>query len=132
MTDGELSALAARALAAAGDGAQARVLHERRVRPGELRERTVVELAFARDGLVGWARTTDVSDAGLAAAAAAATAASSGDQRSGFPGWPAPAAGRPHEGWDPVAARLEPGALPGGVAEARASRSRSPPRRGSP
>jgi PmbA protein len=122
MTDAELSALAARALTAAGADAQARVVHERRVRPGELRERLVVELAVARGGRVGVARTTDACDAGLAAAAAGAASACDGDRRGGFPGLPAPAPGRPHDGWDPAVARLEPGALPRDVLEGRASR----------
>lgn len=122
MTDAELSDLAARALAAAGGDAQARVLHERRVRPGELRDRLAIELAAVRGGRVGVAWTTDASEAGLAAAAAAADSACDGDRRDAHPGWPAPAPGREHQGWDPAVARLAPGALPAGVAEARASR----------
>ena len=106
MTDAELSELAARALAASGGGAQARVLHERRVRAGELRERLVVELAVARGGRVGLARTTDASETSLATAAAAAASACDGDRHGGFPGWPEPAPGRAHEGWDPAVAQL--------------------------
>ena len=122
MTDAELSELAARALAASGGGAQARVLHERRVRAGELRERLVVELAVARGGRVGLARTTDASETSLATAAAAAASACDGDRHGGFPGWPEPAPGRAHEGWDPAVAQLAPSALPAGVVEGRASR----------
>ena len=123
MTDAQLSDLAARALAAAGDDAQARVLHERRVRPGELRDLLSVELAMVRDGRVGIAQTTDASEAGVAAAADGAASACGSDRRGGFPGWPAPAPGRSHDGWDPAVARLEPGALPADVVEARASRT---------
>jgi predicted Zn-dependent protease len=122
MTDAQLSALAHRALAAASGEAQARVLHVRGVRPGRVSERVVVEIACVAGGRVGVATTTGTDDAALERAAAAAAAARASDPRGGYPGLPAPAAGRPHEGWDRAVARLAPDELPSGVAAARASR----------
>jgi predicted Zn-dependent protease len=124
MTDAELSDLARRALAATSGEAQARVLHERRVgrNPPALEERIVVEIASVSDGRVGVATATEAGDNALSQLAAAAGQARAGDARGSYPGLPAPAAGRPHDGWDPAVARLEADALPPTVAEARASR----------
>ena len=131
MTDAELSALAARALAAAGPAvhAQARAIHERVVTATgalsavPLEDRLVVEVACVRDGRVGVARTSSVDHAGLARVAAAAAAACAGDVVGGYPALPAPAPGRAHEAWDPAVAELEPGTLPPGLVAGRAIRT---------
>jgi hypothetical protein len=104
MTDAELSDLARRALAATSGEAQARVLHERRVgrNPPALEERIVVEIASVSDGRVGVATATEAGDDALSQLAAAAGQARAGDARGSYPGLPAPAAGRPHDGWDPA------------------------------
>jgi predicted Zn-dependent protease len=81
-----------------------------------------VELAVLRDGHVGCATTSATSPEALehcarSATRAAEVAAAAG--RSGaYPGFPAPAAGRPHGGHDPETAALDP--APGGAALAEA------------
>jgi predicted Zn-dependent protease len=122
MNDAELLELAERALAATGGDAQATVTHRRVVAAGCLEERLTVAVACARDGRIGRAVTTGTDGAALAAAAAAAEAACASDPRAGYPGFPPPAAGRPHDGWDPAVARLDP-AEAAGLAEAAAVRT---------
>jgi predicted Zn-dependent protease len=116
-------ALAERALAAAPRGVEvlARVVRERSLlmryaasRPTQSTavDDLTVELAVLRDGHVGRATTNLTDDAALAAcgrtasgiAEAAARAASAG----AYPGFPAPAEPRAHDGHDEATATLEP------------------------
>ncbi len=116
--------LAERGLAAMepGDGAQATVTSERslllrfaRSRPTQATSLsdTTLELTAVRDGHVGSAATnrTD-ADALRACARAADTAARAAAAAAGaagpYPGLPAPAPARAHEGHDPETARLDP------------------------
>jgi PmbA protein len=73
---------------------------------------TRVEVVCVRDGHTGTAATNRTDDDEvLRAAAGRAAAAAEAQARSGpghYPGLPEPAAGRPHEGWDPETARREP------------------------
>jgi predicted Zn-dependent protease len=125
--------LAQRALAEVGDAddALARVVQERslflrfaRSQPTQATavDDLTVELAVARDGHVGRASTNRSDRESLAAAARAATAAAeAAARRAGageFPGFPAEAPARPHDGWDAATARLDP--APGGAALATA------------
>jgi predicted Zn-dependent protease len=128
--------LAQRALAAVvkagGSDALARVTAERsqllrfaRSRPTQATavDDLTVELAAVRDGHVGSARTNREDPEALAAAARAAVDAAEAAARHGgddaaYPGFPAPAPARAHEGWNARTARLDPG--PGGAALATA------------
>lgn len=79
---------------------------------------TELQIAVVRDGHVGIAETNRSDDESLAACARAAQAAAEAAARQDpggiFPGFPAPAASRPHDGHDPLTAQLRPG--PGGDA----------------
>ena len=125
--------LAQRALGEVGDGHEAlvRVSAERsqmlryaRSRPTQATavDDLTVEVAVVRDGHVGSAETNRTDDDSLAATAKAASAASEAAARHGhggeFPGFPAPAPARAHEGWDAATAALDP--APGGAALATA------------
>jgi PmbA protein len=81
-----------------------------------------VELAVVRDGQVGRAATNVVEHESLAAcarrAAAAAEAAVMASGAGSYPGFPPPAAGRPHDGHDPETAALDPDRGGGALAEA--------------
>ena len=120
---GEALALAERALAAAGGGedALAHVVRERslflrfaRTRPTQSTsvDDLTVTLAVARDGRVGRASTNATDDESLAACAGAAARAAEAAARSGghgdYPGFPATAPARPHDGLDLATARLDP------------------------
>jgi predicted Zn-dependent protease len=112
----ELSALAGRALAGLSGEAQATVWWERRLAVGEHGVSDVVqqtaELVVLRDGRVGASSTTDLSAGGLRRAAAAAEAHAALDREPvDARRLPDPAAGRPHEGWDPAVLALEPAAV---------------------
>jgi predicted Zn-dependent protease len=114
--------LAERALRFAAGEAQATVIHERSLlsrfavsRPTQATQVDDVTISILRvhDGHTGSADTNDASDEGLrdvaaradaAARAAAAAAGSAGD----YPGLPAPATTRPHDGFDPITAQLDP------------------------
>jgi PmbA protein len=115
--------LTARALAAApaGDGSFVTATRERSLvlrfaasRPTQATaiDDVDVELAVLRDGHVGRASTNDPSDEALAAcgrrAANAAEAASRSVGPGPYPGFPAPAAARGHQGHDAETARLDP------------------------
>jgi predicted Zn-dependent protease len=120
--------LAERALAFADGDAQATVVRERsllsrfaRSTPTQATEVDDVTVSLLRvhDGHTGAAETNDTSDDGLrdaalradaAAHAAARAAGSPGD----YPGLPAPAPTRPHDGFDPTTAQLDP--APAGAA----------------
>jgi PmbA protein len=121
----------ARAAAPAGDGALALVRRERslmlryaRSRPTQATsiDDLTVELAVLRDGHVGRSATNAVDGDSLAAcgrsAAAAAEAAARAAGPGTFPGFPAGATPRAHEGHDPSTAALDP--APGGAALAAA------------
>jgi len=118
--DGEL-ALAQRALGYLdGDQAQATVTSERSLLSRFARsaatqataiDDTSVELLCVLDGHTGAASTNQLDDEGLAVAANRARAAAAAGARSGsgpYPGLPGPAATRPHEGFDPATAMLDP------------------------
>ena len=124
-----LAPLAARALAAVkpGRSAQARAVCERsltlrfaRSSPTQATsvDDTEVQIAVVCDGHVGLAETNRQDDDALAACAhtaeAAAEAAAQEDAHGVFPGFPAPAQTRAHEGHDPETARLDP--VAGGAA----------------
>lgn len=112
----QLAALAHRTLARLTGEGQATVWWERRLAVGEHGVSDVVqqtaELIVLRDGRVGAASTTDVSEAGLGRAAAAA-AAHIGLDREPVDArrLPDPAAGRAHDGWDPSVLALDPAAV---------------------
>ena len=121
--------LAERALAAAetGDGAQCTVTAERslllrfaRSRPTQATrvDDLTVELTLLRDGHTASATTNRTDPYALEACARAAGAAAQAAARSRgtgtYPGFPAPAQPRPHDGHDPETARLDPAA--GGAA----------------
>lgn len=121
--------LAQRALALvpAGDGAQASVTAERslmlryaRSRPTQATavDDLTVEIAAVRDGHVGIASTNATDDDALRDCARAAWDAAEAAARSrgtgDFPGFPAPAPPRAHDGHDPDTALLDPSA--GGAA----------------
>ena len=108
MTEAELLALAERALGHVEGEAQATALHRRTLVAGRVEEVVRVALASVRDGRVGVAATTTVGDAGLSGLARAAEAATATSSVGDYPGLPAPAAGRGHDGWDPAVARLLP------------------------
>ena len=118
--DGE-RALAHRALGYLdGDQAQATVTSERSLLSRFARsaatqataiDDTSVELLCVLDGHTGAASTNQLDDEGLAAAASLARAAAAAAARSGsgpYPGLPRPAETRPHEGFDPATAMLDP------------------------
>jgi len=115
--------LAERALAAVGGGhdALARVACERsqllryaKSRPTQATavEDLTVEVAVVRDGHVGSAETNRTDAESLRAVAQAATAAAEATARHAgagtFPGFPAPASARAHDGWDRETARVDP------------------------
>ena len=122
MTDASPLELADRALGFADGEAQATVVRERSLlsrfavsRPTQATEVDDLTVSMLRvhDGHTGSADTNATTDealrdvaarAGAAARAAAAAAAAPGD----YPGLPAPAPARPHDGFDPVTARLDP------------------------
>jgi predicted Zn-dependent protease len=102
----ELTTLAERALAYAGREAQATAWWERQLSAAHGRavttEAVSVEVVMIAGGRVGTAVTTDVDADGLARAAAdAARLSASGPHARGE--LPDPAAGRPHDGYDPAA-----------------------------
>ena len=118
----DVSAVAERALAAAPDGdVLAHVVHERslmlrfaRSRPTQATaiDDLTVTIAVLRDGRVGTAATNSADADSLArtgrAAADAAEAAARSAGAGDYPGFPAAAAARPHEGMDLATARLDP------------------------
>ena len=103
-----------------GEEAQATVTRERSVVARFARsaptqatavEDTSVELLCVRDGHVGTATTNRLDADGLAAAAARArdtAAASARSGRGSYPGLPAPAPARAHDGFDAATAQLDP------------------------
>jgi predicted Zn-dependent protease len=110
-----------------GDGALASVTSERslllrfaRSRPTQATavDDATISIAVIRDGQVGSASTNRDDDDSLASCAAAAEAAADAAARtrgSGtYPGFPAGGAARPHEGFDPETASMDP--APGGSA----------------
>jgi len=109
----ELAVLAVGALGGLDGEGQATVWWERRLAVGEhgisdLVQQTA-ELVVLREGRVGAASTTDVSEAGLRAAAAAARAHAELDREpDDARRLPEPAAGRAHDGWDPAVLTLDP------------------------
>jgi predicted Zn-dependent protease len=119
----QLSDLAARALDGLDGEGQATVWWERRLAVGEhgvsdLVQQTA-ELVVLRDGRVGAASTTDLGADGLARAAAAAAAHAALDREpSDARRLAEPAAGAPHDGWDPAVLDADPVALAGALADA--------------
>jgi predicted Zn-dependent protease len=116
--DDDLLALAERALEGARDAAQATAWWERQLSstPGSAvtSEAVSVEVAVLREGRVGTAVTTDVEDDGLRRALdAAGRLAATGPEASPLP---APAPGRPHDGYDGSAVEGAPPAVGAGVA----------------
>ncbi|MBX5468735.1 MAG: TldD/PmbA family protein [Thermoleophilaceae bacterium] len=116
--------LAERALKAMspGDGAQATVIAERslllrfaRSRPTQSTaiDDVTVELTALRDGHLGSASTNRTDPESLAECARAAEAAAEATARvrgtGEYPGFPAPAPARPHDGFDLRTAALDPG-----------------------
>jgi PmbA protein len=114
-TSDDLLALAARALELAGEGeAQATAWWERQHSSGPAgavtSEAVSVEVAVVRDGRVGLATTTDVDEEGLArVATGAGRMAARGQEATGS--LPEPVPGRPHDGYDPAVAGLDPAAV---------------------
>jgi PmbA protein len=111
MSRDEILALAERALRHADGEAQATAWWERQLSAGAggtvTTEAVSVEVAVVRDGRVGTAVTTAVDDAGLArAAAAAARVAPRGPEAAALP---EAAAGRPHDGYEPLS--LDPAGI---------------------
>jgi len=120
--------LAERALAFADGDAQATVVRERsllsrfaRSTPTQATEVDDVTVSLLRvhDGHTGSAETNDTSDDGLRDAALRADAAARAAARAAgapgdYPGLPAPAATRPHDGFDATTAQLDP--APAGAA----------------
>jgi len=114
----DLLALAERALEGVRDAAQATAWWERQLSstPGNVvtSEAVSVEVAVLRDGRVGIAVTTDVGADGLRQALeAAGRAAATGPEASPLP---APAPGRPHDGYDGSAVERPPPIVGAGVA----------------
>jgi predicted Zn-dependent protease len=123
VSEGEARELAERALAMvqSADSAQARVVRERsltlrfaRSRPTQATaiEDTEVQIAVEVDGHVGLAETNRLDADALSACAqraqSIAYAAAREDAGGAFPGFPAVAEMRTHEGWDEDTARLDP------------------------
>lgn len=112
-TEQDLTALAHAALAHLDGEGQATVWWERRLAVGEhgvsdLVQQTA-ELVELRDGRVGAASTTDLSESGLQRAAAAAAAHAALDREPlDARRLPDPKPGRPHNGWDPAVLALDP------------------------
>jgi len=109
-TQDDLLALAERATELVGDTAQATAWWERQLSAGPAGAVTTsglsVEIAAVRDGRVGVVTTTEVDETGLARAAAGAwRLAASGPAASGFP---EPAAGRAHDGYDQSILSFDP------------------------
>jgi predicted Zn-dependent protease len=114
--------LAERTLGFATGEAQATVVRERsllsrfaRSRPTQATEvdDTTVSVLRVHDGHNGSADTNDLTDDGLRdvvarADAAARAAASAAGGPGDYPGLPAPAAARAHDGFDPLTAQLDP------------------------
>ena len=114
--------LAERALRHTTGEAQATVIRERsllsrfaRSVPTQATEvdDTTVQFLSVHDGHTGAADTNDLTDDGLRdaarrAAGAASAAARAAGGRGEYPGLPAPATWRPHEGFDAATARLDP------------------------
>jgi len=112
--------LAERVLGLAEGDVQVTVVHERslvsrfaRSRPTQATrvDTRTVEVLCVRDGHTGAASTDRADDEALRGAVSRAAAAAQAAARSGpggYPGLPAPAPARAHEGHDPVTARLEP------------------------
>jgi predicted Zn-dependent protease len=114
--------LAERALGFATGDAQATVVRERsllsrfaRSRPTQATEvdDTTVSVLRVHDGHTGSADTNELTDDGLRdvaarADAAARAAASAAGGPGDYPGLPAPAAARAHDGFDPLTAQLDP------------------------
>jgi predicted Zn-dependent protease len=130
--------LARRALAQASGDALVTVTRERstmlrfaRSQPTQATsiDDLTVEVAVLRGGHVGRAATNRVDDDALAGCARAATlAADAAAARAGeghYPGFPAPAAPRAHQGFDAETARLEPEAGGRALAAAFAVAERS-------
>ena len=130
MTDAELQQLAERALERAEGEAQATVTHEHsllsrfaRSTPTQATEIDALSVSVhcVRDGHVAGAATTHVDDDGLADVARRAGEAAGALAREGtgpFPGFPAPAPARRHDGWDPDTARIDPQKAGAGLAAA--------------
>ena len=115
-THEDLSALAKRALERLTTEGQATVWWERRLAVGEHGISDVVqqtaELVVLRDGRVGAASTTDLSDAGLGRAAAAANAHAELDREPvDARCLPEPAPAEAHDGWDEAVLALDPVAI---------------------
>ena len=124
----DLAALAERALelAPAADAVHATAMRERSLtlrfalsRPTQATavDEVAVTVAALRDGHVGTASTNLTADDALAGCGRAAAAAAEAAVRAGagtYPGFPAPAPGRAHDGWDAATAALDPAA--GGAA----------------
>jgi len=112
----ELSALARSAADRIDGDGQATVWWERRLAVGEHGISDLVqataELVVLRDGRVGAASTTDLSDAGLDRAAAAAAGHAQLDREpDDARALPAPGAAAAHDGWDAGVLELDPAAL---------------------
>jgi len=112
----DLTALAGEALTLLEGEGQATVWWERRLAVDEYGISDIVqqtaELVVLRAGRVGAASTTDLGAAGLRRAAATAFAHAELD-RAPTRGrrLPEPSSGRPHDGWDPAVAALDPVAV---------------------
>jgi predicted Zn-dependent protease len=124
-------ALAQRALACMdGEQAQATVTRERSLVSRFARssatqataiDDTTVELLCVLDGHTGAASTNQLDPEGLAEVAQRARAAAAAGARSGhgaYPGLPQPAQARPHDGFDPATAELDPAAAGAALAAA--------------
>jgi predicted Zn-dependent protease len=115
-TQQDLSARAERALGHLDAEAQATVWWERRLAVGEhgvsdLTQLTA-ELVVLRDGRVGAASTTDLTDSGLQKAAAAATVHAELDREPvDARRLPEAKPGRAHDGWDPAVLDLDAAAV---------------------
>lgn len=111
-SEADLVALAERALAHAGPDAQATAWWERSVQVAAgatvAPSAVTVEIVVATPEGAGAARTVALDDAALRAAAEQARAGVVGPGTA----LPEPAAGRAHQGYDPLVARLDPTVLP--------------------
>lgn len=119
----DLTALAQRALERLAGEGQATAWWERRLAVGEHGISDVVqqtvELVVLREGRVGAASTTDLSDAGLDRAAAAADAHAELDREPvDARCLPEPGDATPHDGWDPAVLELDPVAVAAELAAA--------------
>jgi predicted Zn-dependent protease len=112
----DLTALAHQALANLTTEGQATIWWERRLAVGEHGISDVVqqtaELVVLRDGRVGAASTTDLTDDGLERAAAAADAHAELDREPvDARCLPDASVARAHDGWDPAVLALDPAAV---------------------